>query len=197
MVRVFVSHSSEDATESDRIRSWLVDDGHEVFLDHDLRHGIAPGEDWERRLHERLRWAEVVVCVVTSAFTRSTWCTAEVAIALSRGVRVVPVLAEPGVRHPLLTALQYLEKYRQLTPDEPNAYDSKGEVLMMAGRFDEARDELERAMEVSPSFHHSASMLALIRSEQGDVDRALLAADQAIAAAPTPATGLPSGAAGR
>ena len=112
MAKVFVSHASEDLGFADEIHGWLVDDDHEVFLDRDLRDGIGVGEDWEQRLYERLRWADSVVCVVTSAYVASQWCTAEVAIARSRGSRLLPVLAESGVTHPLLKPFQYADATR-------------------------------------------------------------------------------------
>jgi len=83
-----------------------------VFWDQNPRNGIAVGEEWAKRLHERLRWADAVVCVVTSAAVTSTWCTAEVSIALSRGNQVLPVRAEPGVDHPLLPSAQYADLTR-------------------------------------------------------------------------------------
>ena len=64
--------------------------------------GIRLGEDWQERLHERLRWADAVVCLVSAASVGSTWCVCEVSTALSRGSRVLPLQVEPGVRHPLL-----------------------------------------------------------------------------------------------
>ncbi|MGH3771483.1 MAG: toll/interleukin-1 receptor domain-containing protein [Pseudonocardiaceae bacterium] len=109
MARVFVSYASQDQECAGRLRQWLVAEGHEVFLDRDPGNGIAVGEEWDKRLHERLRWADAVVCVVTSAAVASTWCTAEVSIALSRGSRVLPVLAEPGVGHPLLPCAQHAD----------------------------------------------------------------------------------------
>jgi WD40 repeat protein len=112
MARVFVSHSSEDRELADEVHGWLTHDGHEVFLDHDLREGIALGEEWEQRLHERLRWADAVVCLVTSAYLASAWCAAEVGIARSRGSRLLPLLAEPGVVHPLLPSTQYADLAR-------------------------------------------------------------------------------------
>jgi hypothetical protein len=114
---VFVSHASGDREPTDEVHRWLVAAGHEVFLDQGLRDGIAVGEGWEQRLHERLRWADAVVSVVTSAFVASPWCAAEVSFALSRGSRVLPVRAKPGVDHPLLTFLQYAD----LTTDSPTA----------------------------------------------------------------------------
>ena len=106
MARVFISHASADATLAVEVHGWLVKDGHEVFLDRDLRDGIVVGDEWEQRLYERLRWADAVICVVTSAYRASLWCTAELVTARNRGSRLLPVWAEPGVHHPLLEALQ-------------------------------------------------------------------------------------------
>jgi hypothetical protein len=62
-----------------------------VFLDQDVRDGLVVGKEWAQQLHERLRWADAVVCVVTPAYVASTWCAAEVGIAVSRGSRLLPV----------------------------------------------------------------------------------------------------------
>ncbi|MGH3821895.1 MAG: TIR domain-containing protein [Pseudonocardiaceae bacterium] len=112
MARVFVSHASEDRALAGELHDWLDNEGHEVFLAEDLRHGIAPGEEWQQRLHERLRWADAVVCVITSAYLASRWCTAEAAISWSRGSRLLPLRAEPGVADPLLTSMQYTDYTR-------------------------------------------------------------------------------------
>ncbi len=109
MARVFISHSSNDRELADELHGWLTGDGNEVFLDHDLRQGIAVGEEWEHRLHERLRWADAVVCVVTAAYIASAWCAAEVGVARSRGSRLLPLLAERGVTHPLLPSTHYAD----------------------------------------------------------------------------------------
>jgi len=109
VARVFVSYTSQDRVCAAQLHQWLVAEDHEVFLDRDLGNGIAVGEEWNKRLHERLRWADAVVCVVTSASVASTWCTAEISIALSRGSRVLPVLAEPTVVHPLLRCTQHAD----------------------------------------------------------------------------------------
>jgi WD40 repeat protein len=109
MARVFVSHASQDLALAERMHRWLLDDGHQVFLDRSTTDGIVPGDEWERRLHERLRWADAVACVVTSAFVRSPWCTGEVAVARSRGCRLIPLQAEPATTHPLLGAVQHID----------------------------------------------------------------------------------------
>ncbi|MGA8518693.1 MAG: toll/interleukin-1 receptor domain-containing protein, partial [Pseudonocardiaceae bacterium] len=112
MARVFISYASEDIDLAREVRRWLDDDHHEVFLAQGLREGIGAGERWRSRLHERLRWADAVVCVVTSSYVASPWCAAEVGAALSWGSRLVPVLAESGVVHPPLSDLQHLDLTR-------------------------------------------------------------------------------------
>jgi hypothetical protein len=109
VARVFISHAGEDRGLAAEIRTWLFDDGHEVFLSQDPRDGITAGDEWEQRLYERLRWADAVVCVVTAAYRDSVWCTAEAACARVRGSRLVPFLVEPDVHHPLLAALQHVD----------------------------------------------------------------------------------------
>src|SRR4051812_22595202 len=109
MARVFISHASKDAGAAAEVHRWLVDDGHEAFLDQDLADGLIVGEEWERRLRDRLRWADAVICVLTSAYLASVWCTAEMTIAQSRGSRLLPVRAEPGAGHPLLTSVQFVD----------------------------------------------------------------------------------------
>jgi TIR domain-containing protein/conflict system STAND superfamily ATPase len=125
VARVFVSHAGEDAALACEMHRWLVADGHEVFLDRDLRDGIVVGEEWQARLHERLRWADALLCVLTSAYISSTWCIAEVGIAQSRGSRLLPVRAEPGVTHPLLKAVQHID----LAPDGMVARAKLAEAL--------------------------------------------------------------------
>ncbi|MGH3870404.1 MAG: TIR domain-containing protein [Pseudonocardiaceae bacterium] len=109
MARIFVSYAGKDLILARAVHRWLVEAGHEVFLDQDPRDGIAIGEQWRQRLQERLRWTDAVVCVVTSAAVVSGWCTAEIATAQSRGSRLLPLLAEPGVTHPLLTEVQHCD----------------------------------------------------------------------------------------
>jgi energy-coupling factor transporter ATP-binding protein EcfA2 len=116
----------------------LLAAGHVVFLAQDLREGIAGGEHWRLRLHERLRWADAVVCVLTSSYVASTWCTAEVAIAQSRGSRLIPVLAESGIVHPLLSDVQHIDLIRGLA-GVPAALD---EALR---RLDEALRRVDAA----------------------------------------------------
>lgn len=109
MARVFVSHAGADLVPACEVHGWLAEAGHEVFLDRDPRDGLVMGERWEQQLYERLRWADAVVCVITSAYLASPWCSAEVGAAQARGSRVLPLRAEPDVVHPLLDSTQYTD----------------------------------------------------------------------------------------
>jgi TIR domain/AAA ATPase domain len=106
MARVFISHSSRDNALAVEVRGWLTGDGHEVFLDNDRHDGVEAGGLWKERLHERLRWADAVVCVLTGDYVMSQWCFAEIFAAQTLGSLLLPLTAEPGVRHPLLDAVQ-------------------------------------------------------------------------------------------
>jgi TIR domain/AAA ATPase domain len=127
VARVFVSHASADHRLAGEVHGWLTADGHEVFLDQDLRDGLVLGEEWQRRLHDRLRWADAVVCVITSAYRASTWCAAEVGIAQAHGSRLLPLAAEPGVEHPLLAFGTF--QYADLTDDPDAARAALAEAL--------------------------------------------------------------------
>jgi len=121
VARVFLSHADVDLTLAREVHGWLVEAGHEVFLDRDPQDGIAVGERWEQQLYERLRWADAVVCVITSAYLASPWCTAEVGAAQARGSRLLPLRVEPGVVHPLLTSTQYTDYLAHPAPGAPGA----------------------------------------------------------------------------
>src|SRR4051812_36286751 len=109
-----------------RCTSGSSTNGHEVFLDQDLADGLVVGEEWERRLRERLRWADAVGCLLTSAYLASVWGTAELTIAQSRGSRLLPGQAEPGVRHPPLNSVQYVD----MTADAAAARARMAEALL-------------------------------------------------------------------
>ncbi|MCP2244508.1 nSTAND1 domain-containing NTPase [Lentzea aerocolonigenes] len=108
MARVFVSYASADLALAEELHGWLESAGHEVFLDRDPRSGIAIGDEWVRRLHERLRWAHALLCVITKDYRGSAWCTAELNTARLLGTRILP-LRSGTVVHPLLDDVQHTD----------------------------------------------------------------------------------------
>ena len=109
MARVFISHASEDFELAYKVYRWLIEAGHNVFLAHDPRDGIAAGEDWKQRLDGELRRADAVVCMVTSAYLRSQWSTFEVSTGQLLRKTLLPLQAERGVSHQLLESVQHID----------------------------------------------------------------------------------------
>ena len=59
-------------------------------------------------------------------------------------------------------------KFVELKPQEPNAYDALGEVLLLVGRIDEAETQFQRALELDPRLWMSAAGVAYARAFRGD-----------------------------
>jgi hypothetical protein len=74
------------------LHRWLIDDSYEAFLDQDLCDGIAVGEEWQRGCMSGCAGPTRVVCLLTSAFVSSTWCSERWG-SRSRGGAAV---ADPG-----------------------------------------------------------------------------------------------------
>ena len=98
MARVFISHAGADIGLAEKVHRWLIDDGHDAFLDRDVNDGILPGEVWEERLYKELRKADAVVCITTQAYLSSVWCAAEIGAARGLGSELLPVRFSATVR---------------------------------------------------------------------------------------------------
>ncbi len=69
-------------------------------------------------------------------------------------------------------ALYILEKYAELAPDEPNPYDSYGELLMGEGRLHESIKMFKKALDINPDFWHSQVHLATAYRDLGRTRKA-------------------------
>jgi len=65
-------------------------------------------------------------------------------------------------------ALTAIDKYAELAPGEPNPYDSKGEILLAAGRYPEAEQAFQQAFKVAPQFSVALQGVAYSRFLRGD-----------------------------
>jgi tetratricopeptide (TPR) repeat protein len=70
-------------------------------------------------------------------------------------------------------AIRQLETYAELSPDEPNPYDSLAEAYMISGNPEEALEKYARALEVDPSFGVSHAGRAWAFGMLGQFDEAL------------------------
>jgi hypothetical protein len=98
-VNVFISYRHADRNVVETLRDhlgWLENsDRINVFDDTKIR----AGDDWDHVIKKELEGSDIIILVVTAKFMRSSYCTnTELEEALkyrsTRGVRVVPVIAE-------------------------------------------------------------------------------------------------------
>ena len=69
-------------------------------------------------------------------------------------------------------ALYILEKYAELAPNEPNPYDSYGEILQREGRLDEAVQKFKMALKIKPDFWPARLHLASAYQDLGKFRKA-------------------------
>jgi hypothetical protein len=110
MASLFVSHSSHDRDEAERVAQRLRAEGFAaLFLDFDPADGIPAGRDWERELFAQLRKTDGVIFLASAASVASQWCFAEVSHARSLGRPVFPLRLEAGVRLGLIDDVQWID----------------------------------------------------------------------------------------
>jgi tetratricopeptide (TPR) repeat protein len=78
----------------------------------------------------------------------------------------------------LTRAIAYFDQYQQIAPDEPNPYDSKGEIYTWYGEFKQAEKQLKAAIKVNQNFHVAFLHLALVYLDQGKYKKALKTFEQ-------------------
>lgn len=69
-------------------------------------------------------------------------------------------------------AIDLLDRYVESAPNEPNPYDSKGEIYAAAGQLDSAIVWYRRALERDPGFVSATQSLAILYNIIGDYRRA-------------------------
>jgi Flp pilus assembly protein TadD len=83
-------------------------------------------------------------------------------------------------------AIEALQQYATINPDEPNPQDSLGEALMAGGEFAEAESAFRKAVALSPTFSGAWEGVAYVKAYQDDWAGARAALNQARDAAPRP-----------
>lgn len=82
-------------------------------------------------------------------------------------------------------AIEYVAKYAEMLPNEPNPHDSYGEMLRFAGRYSEAIDQYRTALKVDPTFYISQKELGETYSLMGDEEQARKEYEKAVVQAPS------------
>lgn len=130
-LRVFLSYGHDEyAPTAHRIRTFLEEQGHEVWFDRDR---LTPGRDWEAVIEQGLDWAAAgpggrVVLVMTPHSVRRPdgFCLNEIARALERRLPIVPVMLV-WVQPPLsISRIQWLDLTACVPLPEREAHFTKG-----------------------------------------------------------------------
>lgn len=82
-------------------------------------------------------------------------------------------------------SLEAAAKYVELLPNEPNPHDSYGEMLRLAGHFQEALEQYRLALKIDPTFYISQKELGETYSLMGEEPRARIEYAKAIHDAPS------------
>jgi TolB-like protein/Flp pilus assembly protein TadD len=145
-------------------------------------------EGGERRLRELIaRFPDEKEARVTLAAVKRGrgGASDEVARLVEETLRLDPLYA-PGYNDLAYTeagrgnydsALALIDTYVTLEPGQPNPIDSRGEILLMAGRVDAGREAFRQALDVDPTFTLALRHLveSYLRSDEGAAARQDLA----------------------
>src|SRR5579883_3397152 len=98
--RIFLSYCHEDETLRKTLDAHLRALRSVTVVWHDRR--ILPGEDWQARIDEEIKAADIIRLLVSASFIASDYCYGiELATALSRHhageAKVVPIILRPVV----------------------------------------------------------------------------------------------------
>lgn len=90
LLRLFLSHKSDQKVALAAVKTQLLRYGIESFLAHEE---ITPTKAWAKVIQQGLQTCDALLAVGTAGLHSSSWCMQEVGWALGRGVLVLPVLA--------------------------------------------------------------------------------------------------------
>ena len=106
----FVSHSSVDREDANRVVAYLRDHHSRVFYSHDC---IAPSQHFPSALSAGLNASQTLVLLVSEASMASNWVREEVDAAVTERMNIVPVFLQPvefEAFHPIAIHLKYLHR---------------------------------------------------------------------------------------
>src|SRR5262245_57061161 len=155
------------------MKAWLDGIGFDKsFLDFDDQAGIAPGDDWERRLYSELERSQAVILILTKNWFASKWCFAEFAQARALGKAIFAIVESPAGEQFVSNDIQHLDltsnregglerlarRLREVALDAQGGFDwQKGrapypglmsfeaaDAAIFFGRDDEVRRAIER-----------------------------------------------------
>jgi hypothetical protein len=136
IMRVFLSHSSQDKAVVRELYQKLSKDGFDVWFDEE---SLLPGQDWDREIVHAVRHANIVIiCLSPTSVTKSGYFQKEIRLALDAAAEKpdgaifnIPARLEECNVPESLSRYQWVDLYK------PEGYAR----LIKALRFAEAKEE--------------------------------------------------------
>ena len=175
-MRVFLSYGHDEHTSlARRLHDDLNVRGHQVWFDEER---LSPGHDWESHIERGLKWlaedkaSSAVVLLLTPHSVRRPdgYCLNEVARALGRGLRVIPVMVVDSEPPLSICRIQWLDM-RECIPisEKETLYQPKFERLLRAledGQLDFEGTQ-SHLLSVLQPIQFSADILKLLQDFTG------------------------------
>ncbi len=105
-LRVFISYSRKDISQTKHLLEVLEREGFEVFVDF---RDLPYGEEWQRELDQSIRKSDIVVWMVSSDSLKSKWCDWEIGKVTEYAKRLIPVMVEDLDRNHLPEAINRIQ----------------------------------------------------------------------------------------
>jgi len=105
--RIFISYSSVDQNEADKLADALDAIGVEYFLD---KKNISWGDDFTEQIMAGLSECAAVIVILSPASTKSQWVPFEIGHAMGRKKTILPYLT-----HPSLDVPSFLKRFQHVT----------------------------------------------------------------------------------
>lgn len=143
IMRVFISHSNEDKLRVEEITSYLQKEGIDVFIDHDE---IKPGDSIIEKISSILNTADAMVLFLSKSSIKSEWTKWELSTAISKGLKIIPVLLDREVEIPFfLKNILYIDYTKTKDPQSISnillsSISSKRDTNFIDNRYEAEKD---------------------------------------------------------
>lgn len=186
-LRVFISYSSEDFEEANRI--------YKIFKEADIscfyaNEEIKVGEKWNDRIFEELISADIFIFLISENFKKSFWCNQESSIGYLKfeldDSIIIPLLLDNVKPYGILYNIQgkplknfrTIEDFAELIDSEAISFESAIEHVNEK-KLTELNNEIEK-LRHSSSFYESNEILKKLKRKNLNLEQAQKIIDYAI-----------------
>jgi hypothetical protein len=88
-LKAFVSYSTHDKQWGGEVKRFLDWNGVSSFLAHD---DLQVSEEWKERIYRELLDSDIFICLLSTHYRDSDWCSQEIGIAVAReDIAIIPI----------------------------------------------------------------------------------------------------------